>query len=204
MEQILQNYNTIACFDSTHNTCFSRAGHKKENNKKAFLYIIVVKNKETGRSAPSVFMITGSKAQYAIADFLRWLCKTGLFQCKNWMIDFLPTEVAGIQKGQGLDVVIFICLFHVFDAMIKQTSKKLKVCTLPSLSHAPLSHPLSQSTGGACSNKVAANCALRKVAIADFKEIAYAKTQQEFQRLWDDHVDQYNNQHNWIKYLLTQ
>jgi hypothetical protein len=43
------------------------------------------------------------------------------------MIDCLPTKAAGILKGQGVDVSLLICLWHIFEAVIDQASKKLKV-----------------------------------------------------------------------------
>jgi hypothetical protein len=117
--QLLWTYNKTACFDSTHNTCFSKAGKEKDQDEKAFLYSVVVKNLETGAGAPGAFMITPSEAQYAIADFLGWLYTEQLFRCKSWMIDCSATKASGIRKGQGQDVLLFICLWHVFEAVIK-------------------------------------------------------------------------------------
>jgi hypothetical protein len=102
-------------------------GRESEKDKKAFLYSVVIKNLETGAGAPGAFMITPSEAQYAIADFLGCLYEENIFRCKAWMIDCLPTEAAGILKGQGADVSLLICLWHVFKAVIDQASKKLKV-----------------------------------------------------------------------------
>jgi hypothetical protein len=126
---LLRNYSKIACLDSTHNTCFSKVGRESDNDEKAFLYSIVIKNLETGAGAPAAFMITPSEAQYAIADFLGWLYEQQIFRCKNWMIDCSQTEAAGILKGQGLDCTIFFCLWHVLEAVVEQLKQKLKVCT---------------------------------------------------------------------------
>lgn len=59
-KKLLLTYNKVACFDSTHNTCFSAAGKEE----KAFLYTVVLKNLATGKGCPAAFMITPSEAQY--------------------------------------------------------------------------------------------------------------------------------------------
>jgi hypothetical protein len=64
-KKLLLTYNKVACFDSTHNTCFSAAGKEE----KAFLYTVVLKNLATGKGCPAVSMITPSEAQY-ISSYL--------------------------------------------------------------------------------------------------------------------------------------
>jgi hypothetical protein len=121
--QLLCTYNCIAFLDSTHETCFLAVGR----NEKAFLYSIVLKNLVTGAGVPAAFMITPSKVQCAISDFLSWLRTDLGFWCKNWMINCSPTEVAGILSGAGTNCIIFFCFFHVIDALIEQSKKKLLV-----------------------------------------------------------------------------
>ena len=58
--QLLAKYNRIACLDSTHNSCYSASGR----DEKAFLYTVMLKDRETGKGAPAAFMITPSESQY--------------------------------------------------------------------------------------------------------------------------------------------
>jgi hypothetical protein len=138
--QLLHNYSTIACFDSTHNTCFSALGREE----KAYLYSVVIKNLNTGAGAPAAFMVTASEAQYAIADFLGWLRSELKFPCKKWMIDCSNTEVAGIYKGIGSDATIYFC--HVMDKIVNHVKTKLSVRDVA----LPLPCPLPLTTPCTC------------------------------------------------------
>jgi hypothetical protein len=87
-------------------------------------------------------MITGSEAQYAIADFLGWLCHDLGFACKKWMIDCSNTEVAGIRSGVGINTTIYFCLWHVLDKIVAQVKVKLSVREFSNV-RLPLLHLLS-------------------------------------------------------------
>jgi hypothetical protein len=112
-----------------------------------------IKNLHTGAGAPAAFMITGSEAQYAIADFLGWLCHDLGFACKKWMINRSNTEVAGIQSGMGINTTIYFCLWHVLDKIMAQVKVKLLVREFSNV-HLLLLHLLSldqaQKQQGCC------------------------------------------------------
>lgn len=126
VHQMLYNYDWIACLDSTHNTCFSALGQSK----KAFLYTVVVRNLISSSAAPAAFMITPSEAQYAITNFLGWLWQDLGFLALSWIIDCSNVEAAGICNGQGPQVKIFFCYWHVLEALAKELSQKLTVSIL--------------------------------------------------------------------------
>jgi hypothetical protein len=51
---------------------------------------------------------------------------------------------------------------------------------------------------------VAANCALREHAVADFERLAHAETKQEFKDIWAKHHAEYDDQPAWLSYLAAQ
>lgn len=64
------------------------------------------------------------KNRYAIYDWLSWLKNQCRFQCKTWMIDCSDTESAAISKAIA-DATILACLWHVLEAVAKQSKEKL-------------------------------------------------------------------------------
>ncbi|KAJ7660131.1 hypothetical protein DFH06DRAFT_1472232 [Mycena polygramma] len=182
-KKLLLKYNKVACFDSTHNTCFSAAGKEE----KAFLYTVVVKNLATGKGSPAAFMITPSEAQYTIIDFIRWLRTECGFLCTTWMIDCSDVEAAGITTGCGVAILIFLCFWHVMKAVAEQAKKKLAVKNPPD---------------GV--SKTAANSQLRADAVADFRRLLNALTTEEFDEILEEIESSYSEYPSWLKYLHTE
>lgn len=184
--QLLARYDQIECLDSTHNTCVSRE-EKKENG---FLYTIVVKNLATGRGVPAAFVIITSETQYPIIQWLRWLSFRLDFRPQNWMIDCSDTEIAAIRSVYGQDASIFVCHWHVLQAVVKQSKEKLKIKESSATSNR--------------SQKAEANKELRNKAVRDFIKIMNSETPEVFQEEWNRVIQAFSEHRDWVCYLTGQ
>lgn len=124
------------------------------------------------------------------------------------MIDCSDAEAAGIQEGCKPTIpTIFNCLWHVLEAVVKQSKQKLSVWIsfcLSALQH--FINYIQVKLGAKATNaeKAKANLALRASAIADFKRLVYAMTTEDFDEIWDEHLITYSDHPDWIKYITNE
>jgi hypothetical protein len=187
------------CLDSTHNTPFSVSGQKE----KVFLNTVVIKNLKTGRGTPVTFMLTPNKTQYAVGNFLKWLCTIVGFCCLIWMIVYSFAEVARLLAGIGPHTIIWWCLWHVLKAVHKQTKEKYSV-GISSTTRIPLAHIMMQVKSSSGTKKVVVNKVLHDAAVTDFKCPVFAEDKKCFDTTWEELQVTYMVHYNWLCYLVVQ
>lgn len=148
----------------------------------------MVKNLVSGRGCPAAFMITTCETQYPIIQWLRWLASKINFRPQNWMIDCSDTEIAAIRSVHGPDVSIFICHWHVTQAVIKQSKEKLS----------------SKETNLTKTQKSEANKLLRNKGVKDFIGWMHSPSPESFEETWHKIQQEFLVQQEWIKYLRKQ
>lgn len=105
------------------------------------------------------------------------------------MIDCSDTEIAAIRSVHP-DAIIFICLWHVMQAVLKQSKDSGKLSV--------------QETGLSRADKTAANKKLRNKAVSDFIRLIHSKTEDSFASTWAQILSTYSLYPDWINYLETQ
>lgn len=135
-------------------------------------------------------MITSSETQYPIIQWLRWLAFHLNYRPQNWMIDCSDTEIAAIRSVYGQDASIFVCHWHVLQAVVKQSKEKLSI--------RDSSRELNRN------QKTEANKELRNNAVQDFIKLMNSETPEEFQEEWSRVIQVYSEHREWVRYLIGQ
>jgi hypothetical protein len=132
-------------------------------------------------------MITPAETQHPIIQMLQWLQTKLNFTPNCWMIDCSHTETAAIRAVYGQNARIFECLWHVLEAVSKQSKMKL-----------------SESNPEPGTSKAAANRKLREGACADFRRLVHAATSEEFETIWNEISTTYAAHTDWLRYLQSE
>lgn len=112
---------SIACLDSTHDTCFSF----NNSEEKVYLYTLFGKHHRSGRCLPLAFLLTSEENHHPVEDWLKWLRETVGYHPRTIVIDCSDTEALALEVGLPGTRIIY-CQYHFHAAITRWSNKNIQ------------------------------------------------------------------------------